>query len=243
MMLLLVIGTRFSDPVERSWQADHRSPQVTPGLGSPMIAAGAIIVLAAGPVLVARQGRAVVSDEIPWPALPPIGGCEGPQPWAADWGPYMVGSDVERSGTYACGDLQVDVFVSVYASQAKGKELISTENELVPEYIASRGRTSRGSFRSDDGTVVATSEIAVPGQAVELVWTWYSVGGASATSGPHVKMLEAVNVLRLDSAPSALYVVTVSGGGERTDELRPMIESAARALSDATAQGRARDAS
>ena len=64
-------------------------------------------------------------------------------------------SDVERSGTYACGDLQVDVFVSMYASQGKGKELISAENQLVPEYIASHGRTSRGSFQSGDATVVA----------------------------------------------------------------------------------------
>ena len=243
LVLLLVLGTRFSDPGAKPRRADRQKPQVTPGLGSLMIAAGAIIILAAGPVLAARQGRAVVSNPVSWPALPAIEGCEGPQSWAADWGPFMLGSDVERSGTYACGDLQVDVFVAVYASQGQGKELISAENELVPEYIASRGRTSRGSFRSDGGTAVATSEIAVPGQPVELVWMWYSVGGASATSGFHVKMLEAINVLRVDGAPSALYVVTVSGGGERTDELRPMIESAARALWDSTAQVRARDGS
>jgi exosortase A len=243
LVTLLVLGARFSDPVEKARQADRQRPQVTPGLGSLMIAAGAIIVLAAGPVLAARQGSTVVSAVTPWPALPAIEGCDGPQPWAADWGPYMLGSDVERSGTYACGDLQVDVFVSVYASQGKGKELVSAENELVPEYIASRGTTSRGSFRSDDGTVVATSEIAVPGQGVELIWMWYSVGRAPATSGLHVKLLEAIKALRFDSAPSALYVVTVRGGDERPDDLRPMIESAARALWDSTAQGRARDAS
>jgi exosortase A len=242
LVLLLVLGTRFSDPGAKPRRADRQKPQVTPRLSSLMIAAGAIIILAAGPVLAARQGRAVVSGEIQWPALPTIEGCEGPQSWAADWGPFMLGSDVERSGTYACGDLQVDVFVAVYASQGQGKELISAENELVPEYIASRGRTSRRSFQSDVGTTVATSEIAVAGQPVELVWTWYSVGGASATSGLHVKMLEVIKVLRLDDAPSVLYVVAARGGGEPADELRPTIESAASALWDATAQGRTRDA-
>ena len=243
IVLLLVLGTRFSDPGAKPRRTDRQKTQVTPGLGSLMIAAGAIIILAAGPVLAARQGRTVVSGDIPWPALPAIEGCDGPQPWAAEWGPYMLGSDLERSGTYACGNLQVDIFVSVYASQGKGKELISTENELVPEYIASRGTTSRCSFRSDDGTVVATSEIAVPGQGVELIWMWYSVGRAPATSGLLVKLLEAIKALRFDSAPSALYVVTARGGDERPDDLRPMIESAARALWDSSAQGRARDAS
>lgn len=239
LVALLVLGARFADQAKPAQPpGEIRQPRY-PGRSSAVVAIVGLAILAAGPLVAARSAaNGAGLTELRWPPLPAIDGCDGPQVWAASWGPFMVGSDLERSGSYFCDNQQVDVFVAVYSSQGQGKELVSSENELIPDYLASRGTRSSRAFQSALAELVGTAEISVSGEAPEVVWLWYSVGEAHATTSLGVKTLEALNALQFKSAPSALYVVAVRNPLASPDEMRQTVERASRALWDSARPGR-----
>jgi exosortase A len=241
MVLMLAVGARFADPVPAP-QPGGSNASIGFGRSSVLAAIVGVVAIVIGPAVQARRVGTVAGD-LNWPQLPVIAGCDGPQSWSAGWGPFMVGSDVERSGTYQCGDHAVDVFIAVYGSQGEGKELVSSENELIPDFMASRGRRSVASFLSSNSDPVMTTQIGVSGDESHLVWTWYSVGEAAARSGFRVKAYEALNAVRLEMATSALYLVAVRGHADDGAEMRPVVEAVARALWDSSAPGRAGNAS
>jgi EpsI family protein len=131
----------------------------------------------------------------------------------------------------------VSLYVALYLQQQPGKELISSQNEMIPDYMAARGRRSSGEFKAWDGKSVETAEVSVGGESPELVWHWFSVGAKSAASDSRAKLLEAIDALRFAHPVSVLYLVAVSGPNDQ--QLQPVAERAARALWNSSDQGRA----
>jgi EpsI family protein len=236
MAILLVVGSRLSDRVSTSARVAAAPSNRQFGVGSIVAALVGAAIVATGPLLAARAATSGASS-VRWPPLPALSECEGPGQWAAGWGPFMVGADLERSASYACGNVKVSLYVALYVQQQPGKELISSQNELVPDYMVARGRRSSGEFRSSDGHSVEIDETSVGGESPQLIWHWFSVGASSAASEPRVKLLEAMDTLRLrQRSVSAVYVVAVSGTDER--RFRPVAERAAHALWDSSHSGR-----
>lgn len=237
LILLLVVGRRFSD---RRWAyplPEDAVPPAPPYRGSIVAAVASVLIVASG-LLLAAGHAAQTEREAQWPDLPVLAGCAEPTEWAAGWGPFMEGSSIERSASYDCGGHRVSLFVAVYVQQQPGREVVSSENELIPDHLAARGARGRGTFDAADGRRVGTEEVAVGGQSPELVWTWYSVGRTPTATSIGVKLLEGIDLLLFRRAPSVLYLVTVHGQGD----LRQTAANAARALWDSSGPGRVGDA-
>ncbi len=65
-------------------------------------------------------------------ALAAVSGCEGPLPASSDWNPQFSRPDLERIAEYRCNDQLMLVYRNRYFSQEPGRELISSENEVLP---------------------------------------------------------------------------------------------------------------
>ncbi len=208
---------------------DSREPAVGPGRPSMALAVVVVVLLAAGPASQLIRPD-IAEDQWAQFRLPVLAGCEGPSEWTEDWSPAFRGADRIVSGSYECGAYRASIWTATYFRQEQGKELVSSVNRVWPKawrrYVVEQKVTA-----TLDGRDERVREVALDApEAVRLIWYWYQIGDDPAASGTEAKILEAVNALRLRSAPASVYVVALDSDEETPEALRERLRVKAGSL-------------
>jgi EpsI family protein len=108
-------------------------------------------------------------------ALPRLSGTwEGPHPAASTWQPTFVGASASARAAYYSGARVVEVYVAEYATQERGRELVSSSNTFWQAEWAARD-TGTGSFGLPSRQ--RTRVVDAPDGGRWVVTYFYSVGG------------------------------------------------------------------
>ena len=130
----------------------------------------------------------------------------------------------------------VDVYVARYLRQRPRSKLISSHNELSPEWQVIG--TDEQSVPIGGGTrSVRETRIAFADER-RLVWEWFLVGGHATHSRPRAKLLEVRGLMRgrRDGAVIALSAPCLGGCDQARAAMTELLESAGARL-EAVANG------
>lgn len=176
----------------------QRSPSgsVAAVSSAPIILLSGILIAAmvVSPVLLRGGGEAPTEpasvELIPEPAAGWTR-LQGSQDWnPAFAAPHIVG----RQSLLSSEDVRVDAFMARYLSQQQDSKLISTRNDLGPDWHR-RVVTDVSVSINGEPRTVRQLELAAGGSR-RLVWTWYLVGGQPAHRELNAKLLEVPALLR-----------------------------------------------
>jgi exosortase A len=125
------------------------------------------------------------------------------------WRPRYLGMDGELELTYGNGRAQVTLYIPYYRVQSQDKELVNTQNVLIPQKhpvwneITNRIRTETLGAR-----VLQVREALLQSNAQNLlIWHWYWIGGRHTTNSYFAKLLEAYERLFGGSSEAAGIIV------------------------------------
>ena len=212
LLALFWLGSRYADPL-------RQDPIVAsePGviqmrkIGAALLAAVAVLV--AGLVLQAQRAHAAVVPDL---RLPVIAGCEPPTAWQARWSPSVKGADAQQLGSYRCGEAEIHVMIVSYVNQRRGKELVGTDNAVVPSEWWQLGAQTRETLTLRDGSTLPVNQTHIVSPADSMIaWHWYAVNGRATPSGSVAKLYEALAALAFRPIESRAYVVSVEGPAGR----------------------------
>jgi exosortase A len=226
---LLWFGMKLADPPPPKTALTPADPPVTrPARVAGYTAAGLALLGSAAALQASHEAN---SATLLAARLPALDGCAGPTEWSAPWRPELHGADVETSGTYRCGDLQLHVYLASYGFQEQDKELISAQNHLVP--FEWRQFTSRSTATLDlaPGSSADLNEtrVAITGRNV-LAWHWYDVNGKTSHTRASTKINEVLEALDARGVVSSVRMVAVTSGSDDFEAMRSLLESQVRAL-------------
>ncbi len=227
LLLLFWIGSRYTDPLRPSpILATEPGAIEMRKVGAALVAA--VLVLAAGLAMQAQRAHAAVVPDL---RLPLIAGCEQPTDWRASWRPSVKGADAQQLGSYRCGEVAVHVLIVSYVNQAQGKELVGTDNAVVPREWWELGAQTRETLALRDGATLRVNQTRIASGARSMVaWHWYAVNGRATPSGPVAKLYEALAALAFRPIESRAYVVSVEGPAEAGEASLSQAQAALGAL-------------
>jgi exosortase A len=226
---LIYVGDRYADRVPR--QARPSLRDVPPASGGLLPATIAVLLfLAAGPGLLYVQA----GQPLPAPVtaeLPAFAECRGPLDWNRDWSPEFRGADHMQRASYACGDYPAGVYFASYASQAQGKELVSSANSIWPHewrrYVDETAVTLDSNSKARD---IRQVYLHAPDRSM-LIWYWYQVGDSVLGNAFAVKLATAAYAVGLQPVEASVIVVMVDGPADAdVEKLREALEAKAVAL-------------
>lgn len=193
-------------------------------------------VLAAGPGLTSQPVAA--SSGGPLAVAPPaIEDCVRSGDWSESWAPQFHLPDRVLSGTYACSESAVNVFVATYFGNVQGRELVNEHNRAVPASMRGRAEIRKHGFTSMDGEKIRVNELQVGDtESSSLIWYWYRAGDASATGPVFVKFRQALDLLTAQESVAAVYVLQTRVD-EGLDTSREHLARVARGLLDTKTAG------
>jgi EpsI family protein len=125
----------------------------------------------------------------------------------AGWRPTFVGADREWQAAYGSNGAVVTVCRNVYPAQEVGRELVASQNALVP---TSTWRLLRAAQSAGEANLPGRAQVAVGLNEQWLLTSWYEVNDATATSDFGAKLLHAVQ--RLRRLPDRSGIVVVAAG-------------------------------
>ena len=226
---LLWLGTKYAEPSAK------RAPKPSSDLlRSRPTSVAVLVVLGLGLMGTAVGLRASheANDAKLLPTrLPGLEGCSGPSDWSAPWRPEFKGPDVESLYSYDCGGLKLHVYLASYGHQEQGKEVISSENHVVP--FDWRQHTQRREATPDlefgPSVVLNESQVVITANNV-LAWHWYDVNGRTSHTRWGTKLNEAREALDPQGVVSSMRMVAVTSTGDDFLAMRALLEKQVRAL-------------
>lgn len=162
------------------------------------------VVLGARGVLAVLANAAAENPSLNW-EIP--GGCVEAQADDMPATPF-AGADITLARTIRCGAVFLDVAAAEFFSQGHAKE--SVRGWSPPS--AGQGSWHRASFNPSmlDFTVNQFERKTADGN-VELAWHWYAIGDRPAWAVVRAKLLQGLQVLRLQPTHSAVFTITARG--------------------------------
>ncbi len=163
-----------------------------------------VATLALGPL--SRSYFADAATSIAPTGLPSIAGCRSLQGWVSEWSPKFVAPDYVVAESYQCAGYRLHVSVAQYVDQHQGKEAVGEFNSVIPR--SWWNYTTR--TRREAGEALEVDEYRVELPPTRLtIWNWYAVGVRPTSAGLEVKMLEALNAMRLHATATTNLTVAV----------------------------------
>lgn len=201
-ILVLVIGTRFRERDLPAARADAPSlapvlPIATPVSPGPVsygrIAATALVlvVIAGLAPAHARLTRVAPGPIAAQLAAPTARGWEKLPAYAGNWEPRNVGADTVLLQSYGREGRTVHVVIGYYVVQRDGAEVVSYENQLLPNEAWQRAAAGTAEARIDGRDYPVTYTRAIGRRAGRVIWHWYWVGGEFTASPLVAKLLQA----------------------------------------------------
>ena len=219
-LAMVWVGERYAD--NRALGPGPNSRSVVEGTGgerSTVVVAVTLVLLAAGPLIGSKVDSREVA-EIADLSLPELDHCRESNDWAAEDFPVFHNADFEKRGQYACGDVQIGVYVASYAYQEQGKELIAWNNRVWPRRWRRFVEESVTSVDAAERSARVRQVLVRHPAGWRISRYWYQVGPTVTSSPTTGKMLEALRALTLQPVESSIVVVTVkSGVGDNEAEL------------------------
>ncbi len=210
ILLLIVIGTRFSDGGP-ALSAAKAPAAPAPGFGvrAPVIATALAVALAAlGPIyanyLEAERWRPDLSA-----ATAPAPGASWHEVDASgnSWQPLVIAPDREFRDAFADKGDTVQRYVALYAAYGRHNNLVRSQNRVMDGDVWMR--TTLGQTEAEiDGkrAAIDTAEIRAGGRS-RLVWYFYVVDGTVTGSATEAKLRQARAILAGRSEISAFIAV------------------------------------
>lgn len=202
------------------------SSQKTASVKRLIPASLAIVALFAGPALttMALSAPDVAPGDV---RFGEIAGCVGPRDWQEDWQPIMTNAAVVESASYGCDRATLSVYVAAYAKPKPGAELISSANQLFPDYWT---RYQSGFSRSIDGAGMPVLEqtVTMPDDGL-VTWHWYFVDGQRETAGAAVKLRQVRALLTRRPAGGHVVMIAVRAASD-IEHSRELLRAAAESL-------------
>ena len=130
---------------------------------------GLLLLLVPGLLLGARWTVPRPAGPLP-AALPALAGCNGPGPADPIIKPRFLGPDIESFGEYRCTFGPVTVYSNQYLRQGTGRELLSSQNELLP------AEWTRERIPTGVVGIEALAARAADGRAWRVVYHWHIAG-------------------------------------------------------------------
>ncbi len=231
MLLMFWIGSWWREPEGPSGAAGGREAAGPPGSGRAFVAAAmaagviaAVWPLRAGQIQAATLARtAPVELQLP-PAIGPWRRIAAP---LTDWAPHYRYPDAKRTAVYSDGRHRVALYVLYYRTQAQGRELVNSQNVLIPQkHPVWRMPWERNVASSPAGAVREGVLQSVSGQKL-LVWRWNWVSGRFTVNDPLAKLLEARDKL-LGQVHDAAGVVMAAEYQDEPAEARTVLRAFSR---------------
>ncbi len=134
-----------------------------------------------------------------------------------EWKPRYLFPDAEVAATYSDGQRLAKLYVLYYRTQAQGKELINSQNVLVPQ----KHPVWRMPWEKPHATALSSGSLKVRQGLVEsskqalLVWRWHFISDRFTSSDHLAKLLEAKDKLLGRPKDAAGIVVAVGYDGDQ----------------------------
>jgi len=229
LLALLWFGRRISDPPPPKVAYTPSQPWIGRPVRVAVCAVAGFAMMGSAAMLQASHATAGASLQAA--KLPALPGCSGPGAWSAPWRPEYVGADVETFASYDCGGHGVHVYLASYGHQAQGKELISSENHLVPFDWRQYTQRRESTFEPAAGPAVAVNETRIAITARNAIaWHWYDVNGRTSHTRLGTKLSEARQSLDPRGVVSSVRMVAVTSTDEDFEAMSALLERQVRAL-------------
>jgi len=178
-----------------------------------VIAIAAIWPMRASHIEGLQAERAVVADlAVPEPASPWI---FSEQPMTR-WEPAYHGSAAETQASYQFGPSKVGVFLKYYQGQTQGKELVNSQNLLLPNKDTTWKMPSEGlsSIKLKGKEMKVMQGTLRSAQQQLLTWRWYWVGGRHTANDYLAKLLEAKGKFLGQAGEGAAIILVADFNGD-----------------------------
>jgi EpsI family protein len=229
LLAMLWLGMRFADPPPTKTQVASADPAPDRPARAAACAAAGLALLATTVAL--QASHETTGQSLRSASLPALEGCAGPSEWVAAWRPELQGVDVETLASYDCGGLELHVYLASYGHQEQGKELISSENHLVPHDWRQYTQRRVATLDLAPGTSVPVNEtrVAITSRNA-LAWHWYDVNGRTSHTRWGTKLNEAREALDPRGVVSSVRMVAVTSTDDDFEAMRAILERQVRAL-------------
>ena len=188
---------------ENNDRMDDPPTVVSNGVASakrPVVALSACLVgllVSGGAILASLPEDAEGSVELDLPSAP--GAWTVDHAVDSDWRPHYVGTTAETVGQYRRDQGTVDAYFNLYRGQARGRELVGSENRVEGLDKWSISRDTVRKIDSGNGaefwTVREVNLVAASGEQ-RMLYLWFDVGGILTASDLEAQLLYGINVLR-----------------------------------------------
>ncbi|HVE51183.1 MAG TPA: exosortase A [Casimicrobiaceae bacterium] len=135
MALLFWVGSWWAEPRDAKARAAATiatdSPRQVPGTRLFAVAIAAIIAAAVWRSMIANVDGSMESGQVELAAVEPTAGFMRDAP-PSTWKPAYSGHSATLREGFAKGDSRVGLYVAYYRNQSKGRELVTSGNQLVP---------------------------------------------------------------------------------------------------------------
>ncbi len=220
MLVIFLIGARFSDGMPEEEQPTEREPIAQASIARVLIILIAVSMTAAAggmiPQAVAKladaDGETVGRLELP----------ESSAGWIrqdqalSDWSPVFLGARLVDMASYVQDEQGVSAIVVYYDTQSQGAEIVNIENSLYD--ISKWWLRFDGKHRIVSGdlkTPFTVREISVnDDNRNRLIWSWYLISGAHYSSEFLAKLVTLRTAISGSRADSYLVALSVDYAGD-----------------------------
>ncbi|HEB78682.1 MAG TPA: exosortase A [Methylothermaceae bacterium] len=197
MMLMFWIGSFWrEDAVAEEGESPPQGSDSPFRLKPLIFVAGmAVLIAALWPVRAKQIREATLARTAPVTLVLPheIGGWRQVDDALTDWQPRYLYPDARASAVYSDGDRRVALYLLYYRTQAQGKELVNSQNVLIPQKHPiwkmpwERPRTvsmGQNALKVREGVLESARQKL-------LVWRWNWISGRFTVNDHLAKLLEA----------------------------------------------------
>ena len=206
MVIMLLVGHQIAkrdEPNDFGDASDYRSTAKPSRAGLALAIAG----LAIGPALTYAYFAAPTANVALRFAAPVV----STPSEAAHWQPDFRGWSAAAHGTLPVqGASDIDINVFYYARQSQNRKLISFENRIADPKTSHIEEESKVPATTAGGVPVNEAIISNAVGARRVVWYWFDIGGATATSGSRTIVLALERLLTHGRTDGALVAVSMT---------------------------------
>ena len=230
MALLFWVGSFWSEPARAPQEATATRRRVAPSVTvNPRLFLVAIVAVAVAAVW---RPLYATMDAAPSSVPPTLAALEGADGFVrservpGNWQPAYSGHAAASQQAFEKDGAAASVYVAFYRNPTKGRELVTSQNNLVaPENFAWKEVDRRDATVAFAGRPVEATRIEISGARERLVaWRVFWVDGRITGSEYVAKGLTAWSKLRGRGGDAALIVVHAQDTG-RGDEARAALEA------------------
>ena len=210
-VFVFILWTRATtDRLQPSGASEPSQLRFAPVSVATIVATVAILAVAPRYAATVQRNTAVFVNGV---ALEPSLACDNDGPWQGKWSPSFGDAGFSVARAYSCSGTRVGVFVAAFVSARWNRELISSEDRIVPAGNAI-GSRSTFSFPGPAGKPVTVVETEVNlGSDVMVVWRWYQVDQWATASPVGAKVYQLLALLRGGPAGGRVVVITAGADG------------------------------